>query len=143
MLNRWEGIGRLGRDVEMRYLSDGTAVASFSVACDEKWKDRSGEEQKRTEWVKCVAFDKLAEICGKYLTKGQLVYVAGRLTTREYEKNGEKRFMTEIKLTDMKMLGGKADEREPGNSATAAQRSGGGAATEPHSSDMTDDDVPF
>lgn len=143
MLNRWEGIGRLGREVEMRYLQDGTAVASFSVACDEKWRDRSGEEQKRTEWVKCVAFDKLAQICGEYLSKGMLVFVSGRLGTREYEKGGEKKYITEIRLAEMKMLSSKHDMAGSTNKEHGRGNGEPPRTAAPSTAVDWDDDVPF
>lgn len=142
-MNRWEGIGRLGRDVEMRYLSDGTAVASFSVACDEKWKDRSGEKQKRTEWVKCVAFDKLAEICGEYLSKGMLVFVSGKLSTREYEKDGEKKYITEIRLAEMKMLSSKHDMAGHTNKEHGLGNGEPPRMEAPSAEADCDDDLPF
>lgn len=131
MLNRCEFIGNVGKPPEVRFAGAGNAVANFSVACNEKWKDKDGKPQERTEWVRCVAFGKLGEICGEYLDKGKLVYVAGRLQTREYEKDGVKRYSSEIILDTMKMLGSKNDSApRPASSMPA-----GGAPA--------DEDLPF
>jgi single-strand DNA-binding protein len=108
MYNHVQLIGRLGRDPEVRYTTDGTAVASFSVATDESWKDKSGEKHTETEWHNCVAWRKLGEICGEYLKKGSLVFVEGKLKSREYEaKEGGKKKVWEVVLSGMKMLGDK------------------------------------
>ena len=105
-------IGRLGRDPEMKYTQDGTAVASFSVATSETWTDKpTGEKKERTEWHRIVAWRKLAEICGEYLKKGSQVYIEGRLQTRSWEdkSSGEKRYTTEIVASTMQMLGSKGE----------------------------------
>lgn len=104
-------IGRLGQDPEIRYFQDGTAVANFSVATSEEWKDKeSGEKRERTEWHRIVAFKRLAEICGQYLSKGRQVYIEGRIQTREWEdRDGNKRYTTEIVASTMQMLGSKSD----------------------------------
>ena len=95
-LNKVMLIGRLGRDPEIRYSTDGLAIANFSVATDESYKDRSGNRQTQTEWHRIVAFGKLAEICGEYLMKGRQVYIEGRLKTRSWtDKNGDKKYTTE------------------------------------------------
>jgi single-strand DNA-binding protein len=83
-------LGRLGKDPEVKYTQDGTAVARFSIATDDTWKDQSGEKQQRTEWHNVVAWRKLAEICGQYLTKGKQVYIEGKLQDRSWEKDGAK-----------------------------------------------------
>ena len=103
MVNNCMFIGRLGRDPETRYTQSGKAVASFSLACSEK---RGGEES--TEWVNVVAWEKLAEIVGQYLTKGSLVFISGRMQTRKWQdKEGGTRYTTEIVAREMKMLDGK------------------------------------
>lgn len=104
-------VGNLGKDPEVRYMPDGTAVANFSVATSESWKDKAtGEKKERTEWHRIVAYRKLGEICGEYLSKGKQVYIEGRIQTREWEdKDGNKRYTTEIIASDMKMLGSKED----------------------------------
>lgn len=100
-------IGNLGKDPEMRQTQAGKAVASFSIACTDSWKDKNGDKQERTEWVNISCFDKLAEICGKYLKKGSQVYVEGRLQTDKYQKNGVDHYSTKVLINDMKMLGKK------------------------------------
>lgn len=110
MLNRCEFIGRLTKDVDLRFTQGGVACANFTVASGEKWKDKTtGEQKESVEFVKCVAWNQLGEICGKYLSKGSLVYVAGPQATRKYEKDGVTHYSTEIKVIEMKMLGSKQD----------------------------------
>lgn len=157
MLNKIQFIGHLGRDPETRYLPDGMAVCNFPVASSEKWKDKStGEKKERTEWLRCNAFDRLAEICGEYLKKGSLVYVEGKLQTRKYtDKDGIERYATECRVHEMKMLGGRPENeeqntgrqapqqaREPEQRRPAPQRS----QPEPRQStgfDDMEDDIPF
>jgi single-strand DNA-binding protein len=131
LLNKVQFIGHLGRDPEVRYLSNGMAVCNFSVASSEKWKDKaSGEMQERTEWLRCNAFDRLGEVCGEYLKKGSLVYVEGNLQTRKYtDKDGVERQVTECRLQSMKMLGGRPaeDRTETGHGPAAAQAGSRGA----------------
>lgn len=98
-LNRWEGIGRLGNDIELRYMPNGDAVANFNIAVDDSYKDKQGKKVEKTEWVRCVAFGKTAEFLGQWLHKGKRLLAVGKLKTREYEKNGEKRYVTEIHLS--------------------------------------------
>lgn len=135
-------VGNLGRDPEVRYTPSGTAVANFSVATSDEWKDKStGEKKERTEWHRIVAWDKLGEICGKYLSKGRQVYVEGRLQTRSYDdKDGVKRYSTEIIAQDVQFLGGNRDASDSGRSG------GGGGDREPAgrpSGPPDDDDIPF
>ena len=108
-------IGNLGRDPEVRALPSGQNVANFSVATTARFKDRSGEQQKRTEWHRVVAFGKLADTCQQFLSKGCQVYVEGRLTTRQYEaKDGSgKRSRTEIVALQMRLLGNRANGNAP------------------------------
>jgi len=106
-------IGRLGADPEVKYLQDGTAVANFTVATSERWKSKSGEKQERTEWHKCSVFGRLAEVCSEYLKKGSLAYFEGKLQTRSWEGNdGIKRYVTEIKVSEMEMLGSRQESRQ-------------------------------
>lgn len=101
-------IGNLGKDPELRYTSSGTAVASFSIATSETWKNADGDIQESTQWHSLVAWKKLAEICGEYLHKGSRVYVEGRLQYRTYDdKNGVKRYVTEVVLENLVMLDGR------------------------------------
>lgn len=110
MINRCDFIGRLGKDPEARQTQSGTAVTSFSIACSEKWKGKDGQMQESTEWVNVVAWDRLGEICGEYLSKGSLVYVSGKLQTRKWEDNeGNARYTTEIVAREMKMLSPKSE----------------------------------
>ncbi|OYW88232.1 MAG: hypothetical protein B7Z23_12990 [Pseudomonadales bacterium 32-61-5] len=96
-LNEWRGIGRLGNDIETRFMPNGTAVANFSIAVDDSYKDKqTGQKVEQTEWVRCVAFGKTAEFLGEWLHKGKRILVCGKMKTREYEKDGIKRYATEI-----------------------------------------------
>ena len=108
-LNKATLIGNLGKDPEVSYTASGVAVAKFSIATNERWKDAEGNVQERTEWHNIVAWRKLAEICGQYLKKGSKVYLEGKLQTRSWDdKNtGVKRYSTEIIADDMIMLDGK------------------------------------
>ena len=133
-------IGNLGQDPEVRYTPSGLAVANFSIATSETWT-KDGEKETRTEWHRIVAFGKLGEICGEYLSKGRQVYIEGRIQTREWEdKEGVKRYTTEIVASQMQMLGSREDttgnqrgssfrkdEAVPGHDFPSAQ----------------DDDIPF
>lgn len=126
-------IGHLGKDPEVRFTGDGKAVANFSVATNESWLDKEGNKQERTEWHKVVAWGKLGEICGEYLFKGNPVFIEGKLQTREWEdREGNKRYTTEIVVSKMIMLGAKDDEnRDEG-------------ADDEERTDKTDnDEVPF
>ena len=108
-LNRCEFIGRLGKDVETRYMADGKAVANFSIAVGSQWKSKSGEKQESTEWVSLVAYDKLAEICAQYISKGSQIYVSGKMKTRKWQtKEGQDRYTTEIIVNELQMIGGKS-----------------------------------
>ncbi len=141
-LNRVHLIGHLGRDPETRYSADGTAITNCQLATSESWKDKTtGDRQEKTEWHRVVFFGKLAEIAGEYLTKGSLVYVEGRIQTRSWDKEGEKKYSTEVVGEKMTMLGGKRDGTESAAAAPAggkapAKKSGG-------SFDELDDDIPF
>ena len=108
-LNRVMLIGNLGKDPELRYTTSGVAVATFSLATNESWKDQDGNQQERTEWHNIVAWKKLAEICAEWLKKGKKVYIEGRIQTRSYDdKNtGAKKYMTEIVADNMIMLDSK------------------------------------
>jgi single-strand DNA-binding protein len=140
-LNKVMLIGNLGKDPELRYTPSGVAVATFSIATNESWKDQDGNTQERTEWHNIVAWRKLAEICGEYLKKGKKVYIEGRIQTRSYDdKNtGAKKYMTEIVADNLIMLdGGRGGTVENGGS-------GFSQASEPSPSPgaKTDDDLPF
>jgi single-strand DNA-binding protein len=118
-------VGRLGRDPETRYTGGGQAVANFSVATDESYKDKNGERQKRTEWHKIVVWGKQAEIAQQYLKKGSLVFIEGRIQSREWQdKEGQKRTSFEIVANNFRMLGGRSD----GAAASAGAGAGGGTS---------------
>jgi single-strand DNA-binding protein len=142
-------IGRLGKDPEVKYTPSGAPVAKFTLATDEVFKDRAGEQQRRTEWHTIVAWNKLAEICGEYLTKGKQVYIEGSIRSRQWEdQSGNKRTAYEIVARDMRMLGSKADtERAAAASAAPVSRSAPepieSAEPSPPPPDITDEDVPF
>ncbi len=149
-------VGRLGRDPETRYTSGGQAVANFSVATDESYKDRNGERQKRTEWHKIVVWGKQAEIAQQYLKKGSLVFIEGRIQSREWQdKEGQKRTSFEIVANNFRMLGGRGDGMAAGASASGGGsqvRAGGddvgheapaedfGPSSGP---EISDEDIPF
>ena len=98
-------VGNLGADPEMRYTASGTAVCKFRIATSERYKDRQGNMQERTDWHRVTAWGKLAEICGQYLAKGKQVYIEGRLEYGSYEKDGVKHYTTDIIANTMQMLG--------------------------------------
>jgi len=156
-VNRVILVGRLGRDPETRYTGSGQAVANFSVATDESYKDRNGERQKRTEWHKIVVWGKQAEIAQQYLKKGSLVFIEGRIQSREWQdKEGQKRTSFEIVANTFRMLGGRAEAAAAGAAAMGAgppranddfeqpappeESYGGGAAGGP---EISDEDIPF
>jgi len=133
MLNMAQIIGHLGRDPEVRYSPEGTAVANLAVATNETWKDKNGEKQERTEWHRVVLFGKVADIAGEYLKRGSMVYLQGRLQTRKWHgEDGQDRYTTEIVADRMRMLGGKGER----DTRTADGKS---VAPEP----PFDDDIPF
>ena len=139
MINKVILVGRLGKDPEIRSTPNGSSVAKFTVATDERFTDRNGEKQERTEWHNITAWGKLAEICGQYLRKGKLVYIEGRIQTDSWDdkETGQKRYRTEIVANTMKMLDRKGDEG--GGGAYAGARKGGPATAEIED----DDEVPF
>ena len=136
-------IGNLGKDPELRYTASGTAVASFSIATTERFKNRNGEQQERTEWHNIVAWGPLAEICGKYLVKGKQVYIEGRIQSRSYDdRDGNKRYITEIVANEMKMLG-RPGESSGGSGGYAENQQASRSADSPGPSFNPDDDIPF
>jgi len=121
-------IGNLGKDPELRYTSSGVAVATFSLATNESWKDPEGNLQERTQWHNVVAWRKLAEICGEYLKKGGKVYIEGRLQYRNYDdKNGVKRSVTEVVMDEMVMLDSRAasSSYDTGSAPSQQEETGG------------------
>ena len=137
-------IGRLGRDPEMRYMADGTAVANFSIATSEDWKDKTtGEKKERTEWHRIVAWRRLGEICGQYLTKGREVYVEGKLQTRSWEQDGQTKYMTEIVASTVQFLGGKDDAGGGRPRSQDNNQMSDPGYPEPPMMDSREDDIPF
>ena len=138
-LNQCNFIGRLGRDPETRYLTNGDAVTNITLAVDESYKDKSGNKIDKCEWINVTFYRKLAEIVGEYLIKGSLVYVSGKMQTRKWtDKNGIERYTTEIIANDMKMLSSKQNANNKESDLTQ-QRSDN---TDTGFDDM-DDDIPF
>jgi single-strand DNA-binding protein len=135
-------IGNLGRDPETKYMPSGDAVTNVSVATTEQWKDKqTGEKVEKTEWHRLVFFKRLAEVAGEYLRKGSMVYVEGRLQTRQWDKDGQTHYTTEIKVDQMQMLGGRGGA---GASAPAMPQDRGSARPEPATAEPEfDDDIPF
>lgn len=165
-------VGNLGRDPEIRYMSDGTAVTNFSVATSDTWKDKqTGEKREKTEWHRIVAWRQLGELCGKYLSKGRQVYVEGKLQTRSWEKDGVTHYMTEIVASEVQFLGARSDSggqggyggpannnyAQGGGGGGGYSNSGGGGYSnssggnyaqdqgypEPPMPDRQEDDIPF
>ncbi len=148
-------VGRLGRDPETRYTGGGQAVCHFSLATDESYKDNAGERQKRTEWHRIVLWGKLAEITQQYLKKGMLVYIEGRIQTRQWEdkRDGQKRTTTEIVANVMRMLTSRAEGAAAGAGASGGTGHGRSAdadfegAPAPddavHGPEISDEDIPF
>jgi single-strand DNA-binding protein len=132
-------IGNLGKDPEVRYTGSGVAVATFTLATNESWRDAEGNTQERTEWHNLVAWRKLAEVIGEYLKKGSKIYVEGRLQYRTYDdKNGVKRYVTEIVVDQMVMLDGRNREGAGGSSDPGPVAPPAGPGPTPK-----DDDLPF
>ena len=148
-LNKVILIGNLGRDPELRYTQGGQAVANFTLATTESITKRDGEREDRTEWHRIVAWGKLAEICGEYLSKGKQIYLEGRIQTREWEdKEGNKRTTTEINAQTVQFIGGRGGNTgdsagdaaggDPGSASGGGPSFGGGSDGPP-----PPDDVPF
>ncbi|MGH9670635.1 MAG: single-stranded DNA-binding protein [Terriglobales bacterium] len=143
-------IGNLGKDPEVKYTPSGTAIAKFSLATNERYKDKAGEFQERTEWHNIVAWQRLAEIAGEYLKKGRSVYIEGRIQTRSWEDktSGQKKYMTEIVANDLVLLGGRGEGGEGGGgrgraAAPAAEEPHPPAENPAHGAEITDEDIPF
>ncbi|MFK7895074.1 MAG: single-stranded DNA-binding protein [Myxococcota bacterium] len=138
-------VGNLGRDPELRHTPNGQAVVNFTLATSETWTDKSGEKVERTEWHRIVVWGKTAEMCNQYLSKGRTVYVEGRIQTREWEdKEGAKRYTTEINANTVNFIGPRSDGGGGGRSGGDYNPSGGGGGG--GSVDMAapaDDDIPF
>lgn len=137
-------VGVLGQDPEVKYLTSGNAVCNLSLATNEEWKDKTtGEKKSRTEWHRVVMFGKIAEIAGEYCRKGSQVYIEGKLETREWEKDGVKRYTTEIKVDmqgTMQLLGGKPAD---GGTQQRPQQQQSRPAPQPAPDDDLDSQIPF
>ncbi len=157
-------VGNLGNDPETRFMPNGNPVTNISIATSESWKDKqSGQQQERTEWHRIVFFNRLAEIAGEYLKKGSKVYIEGALRTRQWDKEGQKHYSTEIIANEMQMLDGRSDggmgggfnqNNQPPNAGggNAGFDSGGGQGNGPQGGNQDfsapppeafDDDIPF
>lgn len=143
MLNKVQIIGRVGKDPEVRYATNGDAIANFTVATSERYKDKqTGEAVEKTEWHNVSAFRRLGEIVGEYVRKGSLIYIEGKIQTRKYDKDGVTHYATSIVASEMKMLGSKDGGQQqqgqprPQNKPAPSQSSGSGF-------DDMDDDIPF
>ena len=140
-------VGNLGRDAELRYTPGGSPVATLNLATTEIWNDKAGQRQEKTEWHRIVLWGKTAESLNEYLTKGKQIYVEGRLQTRQWDdKDGNKRYTTEIRGDRIVLLGGGGARGAAGGSGM--DRSGvdspaGGHAPAPETEPLTDDDIPF
>ena len=132
-------VGNLGRDAELRYTPGGAAVATLNMATTEVWNDKGGQRQEKTEWHRVVLWGKAAESLAEYLTKGRQIYVEGRLQTRQWEKDGQKHYTTEIKADRIVLLGGGARGADRGDRA----ESGGYQDPMKEPAAITDDDIPF
>ncbi len=138
-------VGNLGRDAELRYTPGGAAVATLNMATTEVWNDKSGQRQEKTEWHRVVLWGKTAESLNEYLTKGKQIYVEGRLQTRQWDdKDGNKRYTTEIRGDRVVLLGGGGGRGGGSYSQGGAERGGDFSGAAPDvSAPLTDDDIPF
>jgi len=140
MINKVILIGNLGADPEIRYTQSGTPVVNFRIATTERWKDKDGQQQEQTEWHNIVAWRRLAEICGEYLSKGSRVYIEGKLQTRKWQdQNGNDRYTTEIVANEMKMLTPRGAGAGEGFGSNAGERNDFPPEPPPN----TGEDVPF
>jgi single-strand DNA-binding protein len=145
-------VGNLGKDPEVKFTPSGVPVAKFSLATNERYKDKGGEWQDRTEWHNIVAWQRLAEIVGEYVKKGSKIYIEGRLQTSSWEdkQSGEKKYRTEVVASDLVLLGGRGEgggdhegRSARGASASFDQRTSHSEEHASASSEITDEDIPF
>src|SRR6187549_1375798 len=141
MINKVILVGRLGKDPEIRSTPNGTSVAKFTVATDEKFTDRAGEKQERTEWHNIVAWGRLGEICGQYLRKGKLVYIEGAIRTESWDdkESGQKKYKTTVVANEMKMLDRRGDE-EGGSASSGGSYSGARKGSSQSTAQLDDDE---
>lgn len=160
-LNKVQIIGNLGNDPDVKHTQSGACITTISIATTEKWKDKDGNPQEKTEWHRVKLWNKLGEIAGEYLRKGGAVYIEGKLSYGSYEKDGVTHYTTDIVATEMKMLGGRpSNDNERQGGGGQQQRQGGGqgygqqqrggnnegkpaSQSAPPMDDFADDDVPF
>ncbi len=145
-------VGRLGKDPETRYMTNGEAVTNVTLATSENWKDKSGEKQEKTEWHNLVFYRRLAEVAGEYLKKGSQIFVEGKIQTRKWQdKEGKDRYTTEIIVNEMQMLGGKSSgggsfevvDKPAASAPGGAPEAGKPAPAKGGGFDNFDDDIPF
>jgi len=142
-------VGNVGKDPEVKLLPSGSAVANFGLATSERFKDKSGEFQERTEWHNLVAYQRLAEIVRDYVKKGSKLYIEGRIQTRSWDdqQSGQKRYRTEIIVNDLVLLSGRGEGESAGGYSRSGssydQRQPAGADDLVQSTEITDDDIPF
>jgi len=142
-LNKIQLIGNLGRDPEIRVTASGTRVASLSVATSREWTDRSGERQEKTEWHRVSCWDKLADVCERFLQKGDRVYIEGSVEYRQVEQDGQVRYFTDIRAREMIMLGGRGDRPESLSEPSMRRSSGGSMDDFTDDALAGEDDLPF
>lgn len=144
-------VGNMGRDAEVRYTPGGAAVATLSLATTDVWNDKSGQRQEKTEWHRVVVWGKQAETLAEYLTKGRQIYVEGRLQTRQWDdKDGNKRYTTEIRSDRIVLLGGRGGGEaggggggDYGSPRPSSSGGSGGGGPAPGPPELTEDDIPF
>ena len=139
-LNKVILIGRLGGDPELKYTPNGTAQAKINLATSERWKDNDGNNQEKTEWHRIITWRRQAEFAGEWLKKGQLVCVEGKLQTRSWEQDGQKKYMTEIVADNITMLGSKGDS---GGKSSESPPDSENSSDTPKEMEDEDDDLPF
>lgn len=140
-LNQCNFIGRLGRDPEVRYTPTGTTVTTISLAVGKMWKDKNGQKQENTEWVRVVAFARLSEVMAEYLGKGSRIFVSGEMRTRKWQdQQGQDRYSTEVVAQQMQMLDTRRSEQQTPVQGPAPQHQG---AIHPAAQDDYEDDIPF
>lgn len=147
-LNKCCFIGNVGKDPETRYTQDGKAITSFSIAVTDKWTDKTtGEKREKTEWIRIVTFDRLAEVCGEYLSKGRQVYAEGKMQTRSYEKDGTTRYISEVVASTVQMLGKRenssGNQHPPQGQNSGNPNQGGNQGYQGGGQAPPMDDIPF
>ncbi len=139
-LNKVQLIGNLGRDAEMRYTPGGAAVATMNLATTETWNDKAGAKQEKTEWHRIIVWGKTAESLAEYLVKGKQIYVEGRIQTRQWEKDGQKRYTTEIRADRVVLLGGGVKDSGPRH---VSDEEIAAVDTSGNQSDPIEEEIPF